>query len=80
MRYTLEHLAPAVALGEPRLFVKYVEWLVELLAARAIPADDVRVSLDAMKSVLAERLASDASGHTTPILRDAIAAVASTAR
>lgn len=56
MRYTIEHLAPAVALGEPRLFAGYVAWLVDLLGARAIPADDVRVSLLAVRRTLENHL------------------------
>jgi hypothetical protein len=59
MRYTIEHLAPAVALHEPQMFVRYVTWLVDLLRARAIPADDVRATLAATKRVLAARFPAD---------------------
>lgn len=59
MRYTIEHLAPAVALEDPQMFVRYVTWLVNLLRARGIPADDVRGALDATGRVLAARVAPD---------------------
>ena len=59
MRYTLEHLAPAVALAEPVLFVRYVDWLVSMLEARNVPSDDVRASLEATSDVLAGRLPPD---------------------
>jgi hypothetical protein len=59
MRYTIEHLAPAVALGEPRLFASYVTWLIDLLAARAIACEDVRSSLAALRRVLEARLPKD---------------------
>ena len=53
MRYTVEHLTPAVAMDDPQLFVQYVRWLVNMLAPRNIPADDVHDSLVAMRDVLA---------------------------
>jgi hypothetical protein len=59
MRYNLEHLAAAVALGEPDLFVRYVRWLDDLLCARNIPASDVRRSLEVMQAVILARLPSE---------------------
>lgn len=73
MRYTVEHLAPAVALGEPALFTRYVAWLVDLLAARAIPADDVRTSLQAMEAALATCLAREESEAAAHSVRAALA-------
>lgn len=59
MRYTVEHLAPAVALERPELFVGYVRWLRELLEARDIPADDIRQCLDLMRNAIRDRLEPD---------------------
>lgn len=73
MRYTLEHLAPAVALAEPVLFVRYVDWLVELLRPRGIPSDHVRGSLEAMAAVLAARLAPDEYAAASAGLHAALA-------
>ena len=56
MRYNLEHLAPAVALGEPALFERYVGWLRDMLGARGIPARDVADSLRLTRTVALERM------------------------
>jgi hypothetical protein len=59
MHYCLEHLAAAVAMDDPSLFARYVTWLEGLLAARHIGSGDVRRSLEATRTVLAERLRPD---------------------
>ncbi|HEV2130044.1 MAG TPA: hypothetical protein VGR27_03020 [Longimicrobiaceae bacterium] len=59
MRYNLEHLAPAVALGEPALFARYVAWLRDMLGARGIPADEVRRSLELTQDFVRVRLAAE---------------------
>ena len=56
MHFNLEHLAPAVALGEPALFARYVVWLRDMLAARNVPVDDVRRSLELTKQMVREHL------------------------
>jgi hypothetical protein len=73
MRYTIEHLAPAVALGEPPLFGGYVTWLIELLRARSIPEDDVRLSLVSLRQILGERLPPDEFGEAARIVTAALA-------
>ena len=78
IRYTIEHLAPAVALGEPTLFRGYVTWLIELLRARSIPADDVRLSLISLRQILGERLPPDESGEAARIIAAALASSFST--
>jgi len=59
MHYTLEHLAPALALGEPALFAGYVRWLVSLMASLGIPACDVQRTLQATRELLQAELAAD---------------------
>ena len=59
MHYTLEHLAPAVALDDPSIFASYVQWLESLLAARGIGSDDVRRSLEVTHRLLGARLHPD---------------------
>jgi len=61
MGYNLEHLAPAVALGEPALFARYTTWLREMLGARGIPTREVRRSLELTRDVVRARLAGDES-------------------
>jgi hypothetical protein len=55
MRYNLEHLAPAVALGEPVLFAHYAAWLRDMLAARGIPVGEVRRSFELTREVVGDR-------------------------
>ena len=76
MRYTLEHLAPSVALSEPILFVRYITWLVDLLRPRGIPPDHVRAALETMAAVIAGHLAADEHEAAAVGLRAALAALA----
>ena len=41
MRYNIEHLIPAVELGDEAMFASYVQWLDSLLRARNVPTRDV---------------------------------------
>ena len=41
MRYNIEHLTPAVELGDEAMFAGYVEWVDSLLRARNVPTRDV---------------------------------------
>ena len=58
MVHCLEHLAPAVAMEDTSIFARYVIWVVKLLAVRAVDSGHVRRSLEATRSVLADRLES----------------------
>ena len=75
MHYCLEHLAPAVALDDPSLFARYVLWLENLLAARGISSRDVRRSLEAAQSLLAERLRPDEAVCVLVCLRAGVASL-----
>ena len=59
--------------AEPVLFVRYVDWLVELLRPRGIPPDHVRGSLEAMAAVLAARLTPDEYAAASAGLHAALA-------
>jgi hypothetical protein len=59
MHYNLEHLAPAVALGEPQLFQRYVIWLRDMLAPRNVPQEDVVRSLELTIDVVQKHLPPD---------------------
>lgn len=59
MHYNLEHLAPAVDLGEPAMFASYVRWLNDLLAARNVGTDEVVASLEVTLDVIRHRFESD---------------------
>lgn len=75
MRYNLEHLAPAVALGDPALFSRYVTWLRGMLGARGIPADEVRRSLELTRAELAARLPAEQATHADAALAAGLAAL-----
>ncbi len=76
MRYNLEHLAPAVALEDPALFARYVQWLVRMLGARGVAGDDVRRSIETTERVLSARFPADQAAATRASLRAGAAAVA----
>ena len=59
LRYNLEHLAPALALGEPALFEGYLRWLAGLLAARGIPTEEIARSLVLTADAIARRFPAD---------------------
>ena len=80
MRYSLEHLAPAVALGEPDLFARYVRWLEDLLRARGILAEDIRRSLELTEAVISTRLPIEEATVTTRCVRAGLAALSVTGR
>lgn len=77
MRYNLEHLAPAVALDDPPLFGRYVEWLARMLGARGVAAGDVRQSIEVTEAVLLARFPADHAAAVQPSLRAGVAAVTS---
>lgn len=76
MRYTIEHLAPAVALAEPQLFAGYCRWLVDLLRPRGIPAEHVRDTLAVVGKVLRDRLPPAESPLVLDLVDAGIAATA----
>lgn len=79
MRYTIEHLAPAVALGEPQLFAGYCRWLIDLLRPRGIPAQHVRDTLAVVRRVLGDRLTMEQAPVVVGIVDAGIAATAAAA-
>ena len=75
MRFNLEHLASAVALEDPALFGRYVQWLARMLGARGVAASDVRQSIELTETVLVARFPADHAAAVQPSLRAGIAAV-----
>lgn len=59
LRFTIEHLIPAVDLGQPEMFASYVQWLDELLRARNVSTREVVRSLELTERVVRERFAAD---------------------
>ena len=75
MRYNLEHLAPAVALEDPALFGRYVQWLTQMLGARGVASGDVRRCIEATEAVLLARFPADQAAATRASLRAGVVAV-----
>ena len=59
LRYTIEHLIPAVDLVQPDLFANYVRWLDTLLRARNVSTREVARSLELMERVVRDYLTAD---------------------
>lgn len=75
MKFNIEHLAPAVGLGQPAMFAAYVTWLDDLLRARNVPTTEVVRTLELMLDFCRERLDPDEFGAAEPCLRAGLAAV-----
>jgi len=76
MRYNIEHLAPAVALGEPAMFTRYVVWLRDLLEARGVPSGEVVRSLELLSRALDDDLHPDEASTVRKVIDAGLAAVA----
>ena len=61
LRFTIEHLIPAVDLGQPEMFASYVEWLDQLLRARNVSTREVVRSLELIERLVRERFPTDQS-------------------
>ena len=75
MHYNIEHIAPAVALGQPDLFERYVIWLRDMLGARNVPADDVRRSLELTVDIVRRELAAEHADQIVDVVNAGIVAL-----
>lgn len=64
-------LATALRLGEPELFEARVAWARRAFGARAVPEEDLRASLDALRAVLTDELPETAAAAPAELLRAA---------
>jgi hypothetical protein len=69
MRFTVEHLAPAVALSDSSLFSGYVEWLDGLLRARNVDTVEVVRTLELLEALVVEALPEDEAAAALPSVR-----------
>lgn len=49
MRYNIEHLMPAVELGDAPMFARYIEWLDEMLRSRSVETKEVVRCLELLR-------------------------------
>jgi hypothetical protein len=75
MHFNVEHLIPAVDLGEPELFATYVRWLDALLRARNVPTREVVRCLELMEAEARARFAADEAEAVADVLRVGLAAL-----
>ena len=59
IRYTIDHLIPAVDLAQPSMFTAYVGWLDDLLRARNVSTLEVIRSLELIEQAVRNELAPD---------------------
>lgn len=69
MRYNVEHLIPAVELGDGLMFAGYVEWLDTLLRARHVATRDIVRCLELLGDETTRRYATDEAEAIARILR-----------
>ena len=75
MHFNIEHLIPAVDLGEPQLFATYVRWLDSLLRARNVPTREVVRCLELVEAEARARFAADEAEAVADVLRVGLAAL-----
>ena len=79
LRYTIEHLIPAVDLGQPDMFASYVRWLDALLRARNVSTREVVRSLELTERVVRERLAADEADAVATCVHAGLSALGASA-
>jgi phycobilisome protein len=76
VRYTLEHLIPALDLGQPSMFAEYVQWLEQLLRARRVETSDLVRSLEVTEKVTREHLPNDEAEAVASTIRAGLSVLA----
>ena len=73
VRYTIEHLIPAVDLARPEMFAGYVRWLDSLLRARNVSTREVVRSLELTEEIVRQRFAADETDAIAACIRAGLA-------
>lgn len=68
MHFNVDHLIPAVDLGDPDLFARYVTWLCDLLRSRGVDTRDVTRCLELLRDEVTRRYSEDESRVVSEIL------------
>ena len=69
IRYTIDHLIPAVDLAQPSMFATYVTWLDDLLRARNVSTREVIRSLELIEQSVRTELAPDEANAVASCIR-----------
>lgn len=73
MRYNVQHLVPAVDMGDASMFTKYVEWLDGLLRARNVPTRETLRCLELLRNEVLARYERNDVDAITAVLDAGIA-------
>ena len=68
MLHNVDHLIPAVDLGDPSMFARYVEWLDGLLRARAVETTHLVRCLELLADEGAARCTADEGAALRPVV------------
>ena len=68
MHFNVDHLIPAVDLGDPDLFGRYLQWLDDLLRARGVETREVTRCLELLGDEVERRYAPDESRAIRDVL------------
>ena len=69
IRYTIDHLIPAVDLAQPSMFATYVAWLDDLLRARNVSTREVIRSLELIEQTVRSQLAPEEANAVASCIR-----------
>jgi len=69
IRYTIDHLIPAVDLAQPSMFATYVAWLDDLLRVRNVSTREVIRSLELIEQTVRSELAPDEANAVASCIR-----------
>jgi len=78
MRYNIDHLIPAVDLGDGAMFARYVEWLDGLLRARNVATRDVIRCLKLLRDRCVQRFPAAESAAVGAIIDAGLGTVTAT--
>lgn len=76
VRYTLDHLIPALDLGQPSMFADYVRWLDQLLRARRVDTSDLVRSLEVTEEVTRKHIPNDEADAVAETIRAGLSVLA----
>ncbi|HEX6041547.1 hypothetical protein [Longimicrobium sp.] len=75
MRHTVDHLAPAVELESPAMFVRFAEWCDGVLRARNVPTNELVRCLELMRDDVAGRMPAEQSAAVAKSLEAGLGAL-----
>jgi hypothetical protein len=76
MRYNIEHLLPAVELGDHGMFARYIEWLDAMLRSRNVETKEVVRCLELLRDECTRRYPEEKTA-INPVIEAGLAVVTS---